>query len=263
MYIEKKQFIENGFSGYLAKPSKLSKHGVVIILGGESVMLPFLKVGRQMAKVFAKEGFISLSVSLFGANGLPNSPDQIPLEYIVHAISYLKKVEKCSRISVFGMSMGSLAALGGTLFSGYVDDLIMMSPSHVAFEGTSKDRETMLGRSAFTYDGKEIAYICADFSKYKMYEAFEKAYDDKKREREAMDSLPIRDVKARVLLLAGGKDSSWPSTYSVNMLADELDKAGKKNQYQKIIYSDYGHMLLLKKKVMIQVYSWMKDRSAS
>ena len=160
-----------GFCGHLAEPEQRSSHGVILILGGESVMLPFLKLGKMMAEYFAKHGYIACSVSLFGTEGLPDSPDQIPVEHTVNAIDYLKNGKKCSRVSVLGMSMGSIAALAAVIYSGQADDLIMMSPSHVAFEGVSKDKKEMCGRSFLTWMGQDISYVSADFSKNKMYEA--------------------------------------------------------------------------------------------
>ena len=236
-----------GFSGFAARGYLLSQHGVVIILGGESVILPFLKAGKAMVKEFAGEGFSAVSVSLFGAEGLPDSPDQIPLEYALDAVDYLKKVEKCTRISVFGMSMGSIVALGTAVYSEDVDDLIMMSPSHVAFEGVSKGKKIMRGRSFLTFNNTDIPYICADFSRYKMHEAYEKAYADKDKEASAMAALPITEVKSRILLLAGEKDSFWPSAYSVRLLYDLLEKSNTEYSYSKVIYPEYGHLLPLKK----------------
>ena len=163
-----------GFCGYLAEPDKFNSRGIVVILGGEPVMVPFLKLGKMMAEYFAKRGYTACSVSLFGTEGLPDSPDQIPVEHTVNAIDYLKNVKKCSRVSVLGMSMGSIAALAAVIHSGQADDLIMISPSHVAFEGVSKDKKEMRGRSFLTWKGQDIPYVSADFSRYKMHEAYKR-----------------------------------------------------------------------------------------
>ena len=249
-----------GFCGYLAEPDKFTGHGIVVILGGESVMVPFLKLGKIMAEYFAKRGYIACSVSLFGTEGLPDSPDQIPVEHTVNAIDYLKRMKKCSRVSVLGTSMGSIAALAAVIHSGQADDLIMMSPSHVAFEGVSKDKKEMCGRSFLTWKGQDIPYVSPDFSKYKMHEAYEKAYADKERELAAMMALPITAVKARILFLAGAKDSSWPAVYSVEKLCEGLESSGEEHNFQKILYPDYGHMLPLKKDVMNRLFEWLEAR---
>ena len=260
MKAKRMELSTTGFCGYMAEPDKFTGRGIVVILGGESVMVPFLKLGKMMAEYFAKRGYTACSVSLFGAEGLPDSPNQIPVEHTVHAIDYLKNGKKCSRVSVLGMSMGSIAALAAVIYSGQADDLIMMSPSHVAFEGVSKDKKEMRGRSFLTWKGQDIPYVSADFSKYKMHEAYEKAYADKEREAAAMAALPITSVKARMLFLAGAKDSSWPAAYSVDRLCKALESSGEEHEFQKIIYPGYGHMLPLKKDVMNRVFEWLGAR---
>ena len=241
-----------GFSGYLENES--SNHGVVIIMGGESV--GFIKVGKIMAKEFARHGFCALSISLFGVVGLPNCPNQIPIEMAIKAVEYLKK--RCDKVSLFGMSMGSVVALACSLHI-QVDNLVLMSPSHVSFEAVSKDKKTMLHHGFITWNDEDIPYVCADFSKYKMYDAYVKAYSDKEKEKIAMAALPISKVKARILLLAGNKDTSWPSSYSASMLYNALEKENQGYAYKKIIYPKYGHMLPLKKNVRNEVYKWIEE----
>ena len=262
MKANKAELITHGFSGYLAVPYHPAGRGIVIILGGESVMMPLLKPGKWLAEYMAKKGFTAVSVSLFGAEGLPDSPDRIPLEYAVNAAEYLKKQMHCSRISVFGMSMGSIAALGTALYSD-VNDLVMMSPSHAAFEGVSKDKKTMTGHSFLTWKGQDIPYVSADIPRYPMYEAYEKAYADKEREEAAMKALPVNEVKARILFLAGSRDHSWPSEYSVHQLCRCLEQDERKHSYCKVIYPEYGHMLPLKKEVMKQVMEWLDEPASA
>ena len=75
-----------------------------------------------------------------------------------------------------------------------------------------------------------------------------------------MAALPITAVKARMLFLAGAKDSSWPSVYSVEKLCEGLQSRGEEHSFLKTIYPDYGHMLPLKKDVMKHVLEWLKSR---
>ena len=150
--------------------------------------------------------------------------------------------------------------MAAVIHSGQADNLVMISPSHVAFEGVSKDKKEMRRRSFLIWNGQGIPYVSADFSKYKMHEAYEKAYADKEREAAAMAALPITSVKARMLFLAGAKDSSWPAAYSVDRLCKALESSGEEHSFQKIIYPDYGHMLPLKKDVMKYVLEWLKSK---
>ena len=53
----------------------MKEHGFVI-MGGEQSLLPGIKIAER----FADYGFTGLAVSLFGAEGLPDTPDRCPLE---------------------------------------------------------------------------------------------------------------------------------------------------------------------------------------
>ena len=43
----------------------------------------------------------------------------------------------------------------------------MVSPTHVPFEGTLKDKKTMTGHSIATWKGLDVPFVMADFSKVK------------------------------------------------------------------------------------------------
>ena len=115
---------------------------------------------------------------------------------------------------------------------GGIENLIMVSPTHVPFEGTLKDKKTMTGHSVATWQGKDIPFVKADFSAVKagkyqkhpnalhkvtgMWGAYYNAYQDKEAERNAW--LQIEKTNARILLIAGDCDEAWPAEYSVRAL---------------------------------------------
>lgn len=129
-------FKNDGFVGHLAEPENSNGKAVIVIMGGEKSLLPGIKIAER----FADFGFIGLSVSLFGAEGLPDGIDRISLEMFIPAIEYLKNKKGAKSISLYGMSMGSVfAALIGQHIGG-IDNIVMVSPSHVPFEGTLADK---------------------------------------------------------------------------------------------------------------------------
>lgn len=97
---------ENGFVGHLAQPDNGGERAVIVTMGGEKSILPGVKIAER----FADYGFIGLAVSLFGAEGIPASPDRIPLEMLESAVRYLKEKKKVSSVSTYGQSMGSIFA---------------------------------------------------------------------------------------------------------------------------------------------------------
>ena len=243
---------EHGFVGHLAGPDKKSDRAVIIIMGGEQSLLP----GIKFAERFADYGIIGLSVSLFGADGLPDSPNQIPVDMFVHALDYLKNRMNIQHISIYGQSMGSIFAVLAAQYIGGFENLIMVSPTHVPFEGTLKDKKTMTGHSVATWNGKDIPFVTADFSKVKaaryqthpeakckvtgMWVAYHDAYTD--TERVNASKLCVEKTNARVLLIAGDEDEAWPAEYSVHEIEKDLKAVGYKKDVKVIVYPHGSHL---------------------
>ena len=243
---------EHGFTGHMADPERKTDQAVIVIMGGEKSILPGIKIAER----FADFGFIGLSVSLFGAEGLPDGIDRIPLEMFIPAIEYLKNKKEAKSVSLYGMSMGSVfAALIGQHIGG-IDNIVMVSPSHVPFEGTLADKKTMTGKSMATWQGKDIPFVKEDFSgggmnKYiyskeagrkvtKMWQAYYDAYQNKELEEKA--ALHLEKTGARILMIAGTGDEMWYSDYSVRYLKQCLDSANYEKEYKAVIYPNVSHL---------------------
>ena len=243
---------EHGFVGHLAEPDGGSDRAVIIIMGGEQSILP----GIKFAERFADYGITGLSVSLFGAPGLPDSPDQIPVDMFIPAADYLRYVKKIDRISVYGQSMGSIFAVLAAQYIGGFENLIMVSPTHVPFEGTLQDKKTMTGRSVATWQGEDVPFVKADFAKLKATKYYRHpdakckvlgmwiAYYDAYRYEIAVSKakLSVEKSGARVLLIAGDEDEAWPSEYSVRTIERDLKAAGYDKDVKVIVYPHGSHL---------------------
>lgn len=243
---------ENGFVGHLAEPDCGSDKAVIVVMGGEQSVLPGVKIAER----FADYGFIGLAVSLFGAEGLPDSADQCPLEMFEKAINYLRKQKKISHISIYGMSMGSIFAVLAAVYIGGIENIVMVSPTHVPFEGVTKDKKHLSGHSVATWHGQDIPFVTADFTKVKtakyqkhpaaaykvmgMWAAYFDAYQDKDREQKAM--LPMEKSNARILLIAGGADEAWPAEYSVHTMQEYLKRKKYGHEVKAIVYPNVSHL---------------------
>jgi len=243
---------DHGFAGHLAEPDQGSDRAVIIVMGGEQSLLP----GIKFAERFADYGITGLSVSLFGAEGLPDSPDRIPVDMFIPATEYLRKVKHIERISIYGQSMGSIFAVLAAQYAGGFENLIMVSPTHVPFEGTLKDKKTMTGRSVATWRGNDIPFVTADFSKVKagkyqthpdakckvtgMWVAYHDAYEDTSKVESAR--LSVEKSGARVLLIAGDEDEAWPAEYSVRLIEKDLKTKGYDRDVKVIVYPHGSHL---------------------
>lgn len=243
---------EHGFVGHMAEPDIGSDRAVIIVMGGEQSLLP----GIKFAERFADYGITGLSVSLFGAEGLPNSPNQIPVDMFLPAVRFLREQKGIQHISIYGQSMGSIFAVLAAQYIGGFENLIMVSPTHVPFEGTLKDKKTMTGRSVATWKGKDIPFVTADFSKVKagkyqrhpdckckvtgMWVAYYDAYTDAEKVNAA--KLHVEKTAARVLLIAGDEDEAWPAEYSVRTIEKDLKEKGYEKDVKVIVYPHGSHL---------------------
>lgn len=243
---------EHGFAGHLAEPDGGSEKAVIVIMGGEQSLLP----GIKFAERFADYGITGLAVSLFGAEGLPEGITEVPLEMFIPAVNYLKNTKKIEHISVYGQSMGPIFAVLAAQYIGGIENLIMVSPTHVPFEGTMPDKKTMTGRSIAAFEGKDIPFVPTDFTNKKvskyyrhpgagyrvtgMWIAFYNAYQNKAAEKAAW--LHLEKTNARILLIAGDEDEMWPAEYSVNALKAYLDELSYEKDVKVIVYPHGSHL---------------------
>lgn len=188
--------------------------------------------------------------------GLPDSPNMIPVDMFVPAVNYLRQKKHIERINIYGQSMGSVFAILAAQYIGGFENLIMVSPTHVPFEGTLKDKKTMTGHSVATWCGYEIPYVKADFSIIKaakyyshpdadhkvlgMWIAYHDAYAD--YQSVARAELSVEKTNARILLIAGGEDEAWPAEYSVRMIEQRLRNINYSHDVKTLIYPHGSHL---------------------
>ncbi len=243
---------EHGFVGHMAEPDTGSDRAVIIVMGGEQSLLP----GIKFAERFADYGITGLSVSLFGAKGLPDSPNQIPVDMFLPAVRFLREQKGIQHISIYGQSMGSIFAVLAAQYIGGFENLIMVSPTHVPFEGILKDKKTMTGRSVATWKGKDIPFVTADFSKVRagkyqrhpdakckvtgMWVAYHDAYMDVDMVNAA--KLQLEKTAARELLIAGDEDEAWPAEYSVRTIERDLKDKHYDKDVKVIVYPHGSHL---------------------
>lgn len=243
---------EHGFAGHMAEPESKTEQAVIVVMGGEKSILPGIKIAER----FADFGICGLAVSLFGAEGLPKFPDRIPLDMFENVVGYLINERKMRFVSTYGVSMGSLFAALTAEYIGGIENVIMVSPSHVPFGGTIGKKD-LSGHSVVTWHGRELPYVKADFSKYNvkkydydaqakrkvtgMWKAYSDAYADKAAEEKA--NIHIEKSGSRILLLAGTGDEMWPSCYSVKYLEKSLEENNYSKDFKAVLYPGASHLL--------------------
>ena len=225
----------HGFTGHLVQPDRYKDTAVIVLSGSEKGLLPASRIAGR----FAEYRHLSLAVSLFGTEGMPDGPDRVPLDVLEPAVKMLREFKGIQHVAVYGMSMGSLFALLAALYIPGIDQCVCVSGTHVVFEG-SGESHTASGHSVAVWHGQELPYIPLDLS-LDMRSAFEAAYQDSEKEKEA--AIPVEDIPGSLLILASDGDETWPADYSAKYMEKRLKKNREPDTFKVIVYKKASHIL--------------------
>ena len=223
---------EGRMQGFRLVPKEKSHKGLVICFGGSEGSPNF-----ENAKILAKEGYETLALFMFGMKNQEQTLRKIPLEQFEDVIGYINKNIKDNKpISVLGASKGAEYALN--LASKYpeIDNLILMAPSSYNFAGLDfKDYG-----SSWTYKGKELPYIDIKKSSFNSFlkniivpaiikspisfkETYNSAIEKDSSSQEKL--IPVKNVKANILMIVGEDDLMWDSLAMANKIKDQNPNA--------------------------------------
>ena len=223
---------EGRMQGFRFVPKEKLHKGLVICFGGSDGGPNF-----ETAKRLAEEGYETFALFMFGMKNQEQSLRKIPLEQFEDIISYVNENIKDKKpISILAASKGAEYALN--LASKYpeIDNLILYSPSSYNFAGLDfKDYG-----SSWTYKGKELPYIDIKKSSFKSFLkniigpalikspiSFKETYNSAiEKDSERQEKLiPVKDVKANILMIVGEDDLMWDSLAMANKIKDQNPKA--------------------------------------
>lgn len=223
---------EGRMQGFRFVPKEKSHKGLVICFGGSDGGPNF-----ETAKRLAEEGYETFALFMFGMKNQEQTLRKIPLEQFEDLISYINKNIKDKKpISILGASKGAEYALN--LASKYheIDNLILIAPSSYNFAGLDfKDYG-----SSWTYKGKELPYIDIKKSSFKSFlkniigpalikspisfkETYNSAIEKDSYRQEKL--IPVKDVKANILMIVGEDDLMWDSLAMANKIKAQNPKS--------------------------------------
>ena len=223
---------EGRMQGFRFLPKEKSHKGLVICFGGSEGSPNF-----ENAELLAKEGYETLALFMFGMKNQEQTLRKIPLEQFEDVIGYINRNIKDSKpISVLGASKGAEYALN--LASKYpeIDNLILMAPSSYTIAGLDfKDYG-----SSWTYKGEELPYIDIKKSSFNSFlkniivpaiikspisfkETYNSAIEKDSSSQEKL--IPVKNIKANILMIAGEDDLMWDSLAMANKIKEQNPKA--------------------------------------
>ena len=234
---------EGGMQGFRFVPKEKSHKGLVICFGGSEGSPNF-----ENAKILAKEGYETFALFMFGMKNQAQTLTKIPLEQFEDVINYINKNIKDNKpISVLGASKGAEYALNLAYKYPEIDNLILISPSSYNFAGLDFNDYG----SSWTYKEEQLPYIDIKQSSFSSFlkniivptiikspisykETYESAIEQDSSSQEKL--IPVKNVKANILLIAGEDDLMWDSFAMAKKIKDQ-------NPHAKIYsYKGAGHI---------------------
>ncbi|MBZ9745742.1 acyl-CoA thioesterase [Mesorhizobium sp. CO1-1-7] len=218
----------------------------VVVLSGSSGRVD---VGR--ARLFADVGVSALALRWFGGQDQIPGICEIPLEIFFAATDRLVGLG-CRRIVYVGTSKGAEAALLVAAHDPRIDAVVAISPTSVVWGniGPGRDGVSWPERSSWTLKGLPCPFVPADPNWKASYVdglvsyrgLFEHCLTAFKEEADRA-AIPVEEISATVMLIAGGDDALWPSLEFAASIVQRRQDAGKATRL--VWAPGVGHRIVL------------------
>jgi dienelactone hydrolase len=233
-----------GFVGdYFAPPGSGRRPAVIVWGGSEGA----LGSSPGWAALLASHGIPALAIAYFDKPGLPCALDDIPLEYFVKAIGWLRRQPQVEpgRVWILSVSRGSEAdLLVAAHWPALVHGVIAAAPSSVVWGPISGECQS-IGDTAWTLHGQPVDRATAETG-------YTRNPDGSVSGRSSFLSgvagpgaaaarIPIERFKGPVMLISGGDDQLWPSPVFADRLMASLRADPARHVH--LNYPDAGHLV--------------------
>ncbi len=227
---------------WFAPPS--SPAPALLVLGGSE---GGKEMSTRMASGLHAQGYGTLALAYFDAEGLPKQLKEVPLEYFSRAIDWLVRQPgiDAARIGVVGGSKGAEAALLLASRDRRVRAVVAFTPSDYAWQ--SVDWEGWSDTPSWTEDGSPIEYLrYAPFDPAAGLRAmYDRSVADSSTEAREAARIPLERSEAAILLIAGEADALWGAVEASDRIARSLAERGYRHEVQVLRYPDAGHVVFM------------------
>jgi uncharacterized protein len=244
----KQEVTDDGLVADLFAADAVRPRKAIIMLGGSEGGKSWSRIKRPI-ELLVEKGFLVLSLAYFKAQGLPNSLEEIPLEYFEKAFNWVsvQKAIVANEYAILGGSKGAEAAL--VLGSKYpqVKAVIALSPSCVVWQGIPPKRFEIGAnvKSSWSYEGESLPFLAyptpikkMDLLLLRLRKMHENALQNTVGAKNA--SIQVESVQGSILLVSGKRDQMWPATDMSEIIMERLKSKDFKYYYEHISY-DTGH----------------------
>lgn len=212
---------------YVAPARPTAKQPAVLLLGGSNGGIASV----PLAQAFAARGVPALAVAYFAAPGLPKHLANVPLEYFVGALNWLRRQPGVDpdRLWVAGGSYGSEAALlVGAQHPDLVHGVLSLSGgSTVTCSVSPGVRIDACTQPPFTRDGKPVP--------------FTRQFNNPMPTDNPAAIIPVEKINGPVLAVCGGADVEWDACRLSQAVLDRRRQHGTGQDDMLLSYPDAGH----------------------
>lgn len=236
---------ESGVIGKIFFPDTPEQRPAIIVFSGSDGGFH-----ERQAKLFAEEGYVALALAFFHADGLPESLENIPLEYFLKGIKWLKSQPqvKSDKIHLYGPSKGGeLVLLLASIFPEEIASAIAVVPSCVTFGGIPNEKN-----ACWTLGGNPLP-VAPTPSKEDVYKQLEtrktvdlvQIYLNKMQDTVAFEKafINVDKIKCPILLISGKDDRMWPSWIYGDLIMQRLAEVKSPIFREHLCYDNVGHMI--------------------
>jgi uncharacterized protein len=240
---------EAGLYGALYVPQDARSLPAIIALGGSE---GGLDVSSNAARSFVQHGYVVLALAYWRAPGLPQSLENVRLEYFKQAIDWLKARPDVDpqRVGILGMSRGAEGALLAASTYPEIKAVIAVAPSSYSWpnSGMNMGSGGAAGprNPAWTLGGKPVPFLTqktppvdAPPGNLPPYEA---ALAD--APRNGGDEIQVERINGPVLLFSGEADTVWPVKLMGDRIMSRLKARDFGYAYNHLAYPGAGHIPL-------------------
>lgn len=236
---------ENGLVGKLFMPETSDPRPAVIVFSGSDGGFH-----ERQARLFAQEGYVALALAFFNADQLPQNLENIPLEYFLKGIKWLKSQPQviADKIHLYGPSKGGeLVLLLASLFSDEIASIVAVVPSCVTYGGIPNEKVSSwsLNEEPLPFPptpGKEDVYKQLEIRRtVHLAEIYLEKMHDQIAFQKAL--IKVENIKCPILLISGKDDKMWPSWLYGDIIMQQLDQAGSNIYRKHLCYDNVGHMI--------------------
>lgn len=217
----------------------------LILLGGSEGGIDTISA---MAPSFALEGYAVLALAYWGEIGLPQTLEEIPLEYFDVAVEWLKAQPgvQTDAIGVMGWSRGSEAALLLGARNPDIRAVGAIAPSGVVWQGLDFADPMNMG-PAWTAAGEPLPFMTPDAGLYVPGGAMKPMFDSAMIQAGAHPEaeIPVERINGPVLLISGGDDAMWPSAAFADRITARLEREGFPHAVENLVYPEAGHVVFV------------------